>query len=161
MNLPELQVSAGILQDASGRVLITQRPQGKELAGAWEFPGGKRATGETRLACLARELREELGIEVIVARHLIRYHHDYSDKRVHLSVWKVLVWAGSPAGIEKQPLRWIAAKDLMGAGLLPADEMIACALLMESAVNQQSWEPALENSQFVAHQQTVSSNSTS
>jgi len=105
---PEIHVAAGILRAADGRVLITQRPPDKPHGGAWEFPGGKIAAGETPLQGLVRELQEELGIAVQLARHLIRYHHEYPGLRVHLYVWTVLAWDGEPAGLEGQPLCWLA-----------------------------------------------------
>ncbi|TLZ37802.1 MAG: (deoxy)nucleoside triphosphate pyrophosphohydrolase, partial [Gammaproteobacteria bacterium] len=79
-------VVAAALYDASGRVLIAQRPPGKHLPGRWEFPGGKVADGEDELAALARELREELGVEVTAARPLMRLEHSYGDRDVELSL---------------------------------------------------------------------------
>lgn len=139
----EIHVAAGVLRDPHDRVLVTQRPTGKPQAGAWEFPGGKLAQGETPLAGLARELREELGIEVRIARHLTRYSHDYAERRVHLYVWLVTAWGGTPTGREGQPLQWLEPAELMGRGLLPADEHIAELLQAESAVNRLSAEVVL------------------
>ena len=98
-------------------MLIAQRPEDKAQGGAWEFPGGKVAVGETPLQGLVRELREELGIAVQLARHLVRYSHDYPDKRVHLYLWRVLAWSGEPAGLEGQPVTWLPVDDLLAHGL--------------------------------------------
>ncbi len=134
--LPELHVAAGVLVDAEGNVLIAQRPAGAHMAGAWEFPGGKIAAGETPLAGLVRELQEELGIELRYARHLMRYAHTYPEYKVWLYIWTVLRWDGTPEGLEGQPLKWLKPTQLMASGLLPADEAIARALQAESAVNK-------------------------
>ena len=77
---------AAALYDRSGRVLIAQRPAGKPLAGRWEFPGGKVAAGESEEAALARELREELGIEMTTAKPFMRLTHAYPDREVELSL---------------------------------------------------------------------------
>jgi 8-oxo-dGTP diphosphatase len=116
-----IDVAAGVLLDDRRRVLITQRPAGKHLAGWWEFPGGKIRSAETPLQALGRELREELGITVKQARSLLTYTHDYPDRRVNLHVWQVTEFAGRPAGIEDQLLQWVAVSELMDVGLLSAD----------------------------------------
>ena len=99
--------------DAAGRVLIAQRPPGKHLAGGWEFPGGKLEPGEERLAGLARELREELGIRIEApARPLIRVRHAYPSRDVLLDMWVVRSFAGEPQGLDGQALRWCATRTL-------------------------------------------------
>jgi 8-oxo-dGTP diphosphatase len=78
---PFVHVVAAVLIDATQRVLIAQRPAGKHMAGGWEFPGGKLEPGEERLAGLARELREELGITLIgTPRPLVRVRHTYASR---------------------------------------------------------------------------------
>lgn len=123
-----LYVVAGVLTAPDGRVLIAQRPPGKHLAGGWEFPGGKRADGETPRAALRRELTEELGVTLSDARPLIRYRHDYDDRSVDLDVWLVSGWDGEPACIEHQALDWVEPHRLMDHDLLPADRPISIAL---------------------------------
>ena len=83
---PAIHVVAAAVIDAAGRVLIAQRPEGKHLAGGWEFPGGKLEPGEERAAGLARELREELGITIETPRPLIRVRHAYPAREVLLDV---------------------------------------------------------------------------
>jgi 8-oxo-dGTP diphosphatase len=126
---PELNVVAGALFDAAGRVLITQRPPGKALAGRWEFPGGKLHDGEEPFAGLVRELREELGVEVHSGERLIRYSHAYPDRVVWLDMWLVSSWSGEPRGLEGQALKWVAVTDLPGEDILEADRPIIEALL--------------------------------
>jgi 8-oxo-dGTP diphosphatase len=125
----ELHVAAGVIRNADGRVLIAQRPPGRPLAGHWEFPGGKVADGETALEALARELREEIGIEVVEAEPLLRYRHAYPDRVVVLDVWRVARFTGEPRALEGQPLRWELPDRLLAAGLLEADRPIVDALL--------------------------------
>ncbi|TLY89486.1 MAG: (deoxy)nucleoside triphosphate pyrophosphohydrolase, partial [Gammaproteobacteria bacterium] len=86
---PVILVVAAALYDRSGRVLIAQRPAGKPLAGRWEFPGGKVAAGESEHGALARELREELGIEMTAGRPFMRLTHAYPDREVELSLWVI------------------------------------------------------------------------
>jgi len=119
--LATIDVAAGVLFDEQRRVLITQRPAGKQQAGWWEFPGGKLHSNETPLQGLERELHEELGIRVDQAASLVTYAHEYPDRKVTLHVWQVTEFSGRPAGMEGQSLQWIAVSELMDAGLLPAD----------------------------------------
>jgi 8-oxo-dGTP diphosphatase len=128
----ELHVAAGVVCDGSGRVLIAQRTAGRHLAGHWEFPGGKVAPGETAIEALARELREEIGIEVGSAEPLVRYRHAYPERVVLLDVWLVTGHAGEPRALEGQPLRWETPDRLLDAGLLEADRPIVEALLSRS-----------------------------
>jgi 8-oxo-dGTP diphosphatase len=124
----KIHVVAAVLEDSSGRVLIAQRPLGKSLAGAWEFPGGKLDAGETRFTGLVRELGEELGIYVEAARPLIRYRYVYPELEVDLDAWWVTRWHGEPRGREGQALAWHDPDKLLEVGLLPADAVIVNAL---------------------------------
>jgi 8-oxo-dGTP diphosphatase len=123
-----LEVVAGALFDAQGRVLIAERPPGKELAGRWEFPGGKLRDGEAALAGLARELREELGVEVHAAERLMRYSHAYPDRVVWLDLWIVTRWSGEPRGLDGQALEWVEPARLRERDILEADLPIVLAL---------------------------------
>ena len=120
----------GVLLDDAGRALIAQRTAGKPHAGAWEFPGGKLEAGEDRLAGLARELREELGIAIKSPRPLIRIEHTYPVGRVLLDVWVIRYFAGNLSGLDGQTLHWCPRPQLMEFGLLPADRPIVAALAL-------------------------------
>jgi 8-oxo-dGTP diphosphatase len=123
-----LHVVAGVLCDGGGRVLLAQRGAGRHLAGRWEFPGGKRETGESREEALRRELAEEIGVRVRAARPLIAVDWDYPDRRVHLDVWRVQAYDGAPVGREGQALRWVHRGDLHRFELPPADAPVLAAL---------------------------------
>jgi 8-oxo-dGTP diphosphatase len=115
-------VVAGALFDGEGRVLIAQRPAGKTLAGRWEFPGGKVDAGESEHAALRRELREELGVEVIAARPFMRLAHAYAERDVELSLWIVEHFAGEPRSLDAQALKWVSPAALAAEDILEADQ---------------------------------------
>jgi mutator protein MutT len=123
-----IHVVAAALIDARRRVLIAQRPAGKHLAGAWEFPGGKLEPGETPAEGLERELREEIGITIGPPRPLLRLRHTYPYGEVLLDVWVVRRYRGRPRGLDGQALRWCDRAALTAADLLPADRPILAAL---------------------------------
>ena len=126
--MPKVHVAAAVLIDRRGRVLIAQRPPGKHLGGAWEFPGGKVEPGETPRQGLARELEEEIGVAIEHPRPLIRLRHTYPTREVLLDVWVVRRYRGQPRGLDGQALRWCDHKDLRSAQLLPADRPIISVL---------------------------------
>lgn len=123
-----IHVAAGALRDGLGRVLLTRRPEGVHQGGLWEFPGGKLEPGEPVRIALARELREELGVEVRTARPLIRVRHDYGDRHVLLDVFLVTDYAGTPRGLEGQPLDWVAPAAMDAERFPAADRPIIDAL---------------------------------
>jgi mutator protein MutT len=123
-----IHVVAAALIDARRRVLIAQRPAGKHLAGAWEFPGGKLEPGEAPAEGLERELREEIGITIGSPRPLLRLRHTYPYGEVLLDVWVVRRYRGCPRGLDGQALRWCDRAALTAADLLPADRPILAAL---------------------------------
>ena len=118
----------GLIGDDHGRWLVNQRRTGTDLAGFWEFPGGKRQSGETPLAALRRELNEELGIDVLTAEPWLSLVHDYPERRVHLDVWRVLDFRGAITAREAQRLDWVPVDRLAALPLLPADLPIVAAL---------------------------------
>ncbi len=107
-------VSAATLIDADGRVLLAQRPEGKSLAGLWEFPGGKVEPGETPEAALIRELKEELGIDTWQSclAPLTFASHSYPDFHLLMPLFACRRWQGIPQGHEGQRLAWVRAADL-------------------------------------------------
>jgi len=101
-----VDVAVGVLIDERGRFLLTSRPAGKVYAGWWEFPGGKLERGESVVAALARELHEELGIDVVDARPWQAMRMDYAHARVRLHFCKVLTWRGELQMREGQAMAW-------------------------------------------------------
>jgi 8-oxo-dGTP diphosphatase len=116
-------VSAVALIDRDGRVLLAQRPDGKSMAGLWEFPGGKVEPGETPEAALIRELREELGIETwrSCLAPLTFASHSYPDFHLLMPLFACRKWEGAPQSKEGQALKWVRAKDLRDYPMPPAD----------------------------------------
>ena len=123
-----VHVAVAVIQDASGRVLLTRRPDGAHQGGLWEFPGGKVEPGETFEQALRREIREELGIEVSTHQPLIDLTHSYPDKIVRLDVHKILQYSGNPIGLEGQPLEWVLPENLHQYAMPAADRPICAAL---------------------------------
>jgi 8-oxo-dGTP diphosphatase len=122
-----VHVVAGVMLDARGRVLLARRTEGRDLAGLWEFPGGKVDPGETPMQALARELHEELGIRVQAAEPLIAVPQQYRDKRILLDVYRVR-YAGKPSDREQQALAWAPPEKLCTYPMPPADRPVVAAL---------------------------------
>jgi len=118
---PQLRVVAAAMFDADGRVLIAQRPEGKHMAGWWEFPGGKVASGESDGDALVRELREELGVETRAHREITTMTHEYPDRIIELALWHVSLTSGELRGLDGQQLKWVDCQSLGKERLLPAD----------------------------------------
>jgi 8-oxo-dGTP diphosphatase len=123
-----IRVVAAALYDSAGRVLIAERPPGKHMAGRWEFPGGKVASGESDAAALARELEEELGVQVLASRELMTLHHDYADRSVELCMWIVERYTGQPQSLDGQALKWVDPARLLDEDILEADRPFIEAL---------------------------------
>jgi 8-oxo-dGTP diphosphatase len=141
---PPVHVVAAVLRDARGRVLLARRTAGRDLAGAWEFPGGKVERGETALQALARELDEELGIRVLSAEPLISVPQAYPGKRIVLDVHTVAAFEGTPRGRERQALAWAPVEKLGSYPMPPADRPVVAALTAPERylVSPESVEPA-------------------
>lgn len=116
-----INVAAGLILRPDGQLLLGQRPEGKPWAGWWELPGGKLEPGETVLQALARELKEEIGIEVTQAVPWVTYVHAYPHTTVRLAFCHVTGWRGEPRGLENQRLQWVHPAEAASVGdLLPA-----------------------------------------
>lgn len=119
--LRSIHVVAAVITDVRGRILLTRRRDDSDLAGLWEFPGGKREPGETSHAALVRELEEELGIEVEIGERLIEVPQEYPSKRLRLEVFRVTRWRGSPRGREGQAMTWVEPERLPRYSMPTAD----------------------------------------
>jgi len=125
-----VEVAAGVMLAREGAFLLTQRPDGKPYAGYWEFPGGKVEPGEPAEAALARELREELGIEVTSVYPWIVREHSYAHAHVRLRFFRVLGWNGRPRSREAQALSWQRLDAIGVAPVLPANGPVLRALAL-------------------------------
>lgn len=116
-------VSAVALIDRDGRVLLAQRPEGKSMAGLWEFPGGKIEAGETPEAALVRELHEELGIQTwnSCLAPLTFASHSYDDFHLLMPLFACRKWEGIPQPKEGQTLKWVKPMDLRNYPMPEAD----------------------------------------
>ena len=123
MTRPVLLVAAAALFDAEGRILLAQRPQGKSMAGLWEFPGGKVETGETPEDALSRELKEELGLDIVPGAFtpVSFASHAYETFHLLMPLFVCRKWAGIPTSQEGQTLRWARPENLREFKMPPAD----------------------------------------
>ena len=128
--VPHHQVAAAVLLRGDGRVLVARRREEDFLGGLWEFPGGKQEDGETLQECLARELKEELDIEVEVGERLLTLEHAYTHFRITLHAFRCALREGEPRCLECADLRWVLPADLEALPMSVADRRIARAVQM-------------------------------
>ena len=132
MNDP-IEVAAGVMF-REGRLLITQRLPGEHLGGLWEFPGGKRESGETFEECLFRELREELGVDVEVGELVGSISHEYPERKVLIKFFRCNIILGEPKSLDCQDLKWVEADELANFEFPPADTQ-----LLQRLRNETKW----------------------
>lgn len=128
--LPLVLVAACVLLDGDGRILIAKRPEGRPLAGFWEFPGGKVEFGESPEHALMRELGEELGIEIAAAdlAPLTFASHAYPDFHLLMPLFLCRNWRGEVQPHEGQELLWVKPAELVSYAMPPADEPLKALL---------------------------------
>lgn len=117
-----MEVTAGIIQK-DGKILICQRPEGKSLAGFWEFPGGKQEPGESLESCLKRELKEELSLKITDINPLYTVHRPESDLNIHFFTCKPQP-NSKPDKLEHQAIQWIGPDDLKNFSFCPSDSTL-------------------------------------
>jgi len=125
-----VEVAAAVIERPDGSFLLAQRPAGKVYAGWWEFPGGKVEAGEPPERALARELHEELGIDVRVAYPWITRVHVYEHAAVRLHFYRVTQWQGEPQSREKQKFLWQRLDAPMAEPMLPANAPVLASLAL-------------------------------
>ena len=135
-----VDVAVGILLNDNGAALVSKRRADSDMPGAWEFPGGKLNSGESRHQALVRELAEELAIQPRYTRYLCTLVHDYGDYKVQLHCWRILSWEGDVTAAENQVLEWVPPDQLVQKGLLPADKPIVNKLLADSEITSSDWQ---------------------
>ena len=128
--LPLVLVAAVALIDADGRVLLARRPEGKSMAGLWEFPGGKVHEGEAPEAALIRELKEELGVDTAESclAPFAFASHRYPDFHLLMPLYVCRRWSGTPAALEGQELAWVRPQRLGDYPMPPADRPLVAML---------------------------------
>lgn len=124
-----IQVVCGVIMDSTGRYLVCLRKAGSHLGGLWEFPGGKVESGESAAEALARELREELGVEIAVGLEMESVVWDYGGKWIRLIPFRCTILSGTPRPLDHEDIEWRAAEDLETIEWAPADLPIVTALL--------------------------------
>jgi mutator protein MutT len=127
MGNPHFHVTAGLVWK-DGKLLITRRPEGSHLAGYWEFPGGKQEPGESLEACLEREIREELAMEVKAVKHLLQINHDYESKSITLHLFQCEWLKGTPTPLGCDEIRWVKPQELANYQLPPPDVQVLPAI---------------------------------
>ena len=131
----EIDVAAALIFNGK-KLLITKRPKGSHLEGMWEFPGGKQEPHETLPSCLEREIREELGVDIIVDRPILTVQHEYESRIIILHFFECSILRGSPKGLDGQEIMWIAPADLHGYTFPPPDKKILEYLSLREATEQ-------------------------
>ncbi|MDF1761226.1 MAG: 8-oxo-dGTP diphosphatase MutT [Coxiellaceae bacterium] len=124
----QIPVAVGVVMNSEQQVLMTQRPDDKDYAGFWEFPGGKVESGETSYQALCREFKEEIAIDVEHAEPLINLQHEYKNYAVELHVWLITQYAGELQAMENQAMQWVALSDIDSYQVLEANHEIIEAL---------------------------------
>ena len=129
-NVKTIHVAAACMIDGDGRILLAQRPEGKSMAGLWEFPGGKVEKNETPEAALVRELKEELGIEACLEcmQPFSFASHSYPDFHLLMPLFLCRRWEGVPQPQEGQQLKWVFAARLDDFPMPPADRPLIAML---------------------------------
>ena len=118
-----LDVAIAVIEQ-DGRYLISQRLPKDSFGGFWEFPGGKSNPGETLEACLAREIQEELGVEITVGTKLQVVEYQYPRRKIHLHCFSCRIVTGEPRAIECSTWRWVLPKELLNYAFPPASKQI-------------------------------------
>ncbi len=122
-------VVAAVISDDEGRILLARRPEGTHMAGLWEFPVGKVEDGEPFSDALARELDEELGIEVEIGRPVTFAVHTEPDLEILLLFFSAAIATGVPTPREGQEIRWVQPDELKGYPMPPADDEVVRLLV--------------------------------
>ena len=130
LRVPTVVVAAVALFDIDGRVLVARRPEGKSMAGLWEFPGGKLEQGETPEEALIRELREELAIETVEScfAPFTFASHAYNDFHLLMPLYVCRKWDGKIMPLERQQIKWVEPMRLSDYPMPPADQPLIAML---------------------------------
>ena len=128
---PLVDVTAAVIGGPDGRILVCSRPAGKHMSGKWEFPGGKIELGETAEACIRREIREELGMEIVVGPVFTVMEHDYGVKYVRVTFF-LAVSDDIPSAKDRQGFRWVTPEEIDSVDFLDADRPVSAEIRKKS-----------------------------
>lgn len=123
-----VHVAVGVILDSEANILLTRRAEDAHQGGLWEFPGGKVERGESLHQALARELAEELGIQIGGTEPLVEVRHDYGDKHVLLDVHVIREFDGEARALEQQPMAWVSVDQLARYEFPAANKPIVAAV---------------------------------
>ena len=126
-----VDVTAAVIGGPDGRILVCSRPEGKHMAGKWEFPGGKIEPDETAEACIRREIREELGMEIAVGPVFTVMEHDYGVKYVRVTFF-LAVSDDAPSAKDRQGFRWVTPEEIDSVDFLDADRPVSAEIQKKS-----------------------------
>ncbi len=115
-----IEVVAAVIRRGN-KILICQRPQGKNLAGYWEFPGGKVEAGESKQSAIGRECMEELGVSLLVGGEICAISHDYATYSVNITFFECTLMSGEPVAKEHSGIQWVKAGEIKNFSFCPAD----------------------------------------
>ncbi len=127
-NLPHTKIGTAVIVDENKKILIDKRLNKGSMANKWEFPGGKFEKGEDAIACITREIKEELGLEIQVDNHLIDVHYDYAQFSLTLTVYYAHILSGEPQTLECAEIRWVELEELSSFDFPPANYQIIEAI---------------------------------
>ncbi|GAA4900473.1 8-oxo-dGTP diphosphatase MutT [Ferrimonas pelagia] len=131
--MQSIQVAIGVVVNEKGEILVALRDPAQEQGGLWEFPGGKVEPGEQTTQALARELAEEVGLEIEQAEPLLSLSHDYGERRVELAIFWIARFRGQARANEGNPIRWVSPQTLTGLAMPAANQPIVSAVLVRLA----------------------------
>ncbi|MBE9033385.1 8-oxo-dGTP diphosphatase MutT [filamentous cyanobacterium LEGE 11480] len=133
--VPHKIIGVAVIWNDAGKILIDRRKPGGKMGGLWEFPGGKVEPGESIETCVAREVQEELGIEIAVGDSLMAIEHDYTDFKVTLNVHHCQHLSGEPQMIECDAIEWVTPAELDQFTFPEANGVIIKALQQQASPN--------------------------
>ena len=126
--LPHKRIGVAIITNNKGEILIDRRLQEDEMGGLWEFPGGKVEPNETIEECIAREIREELALDVVVGKHIVSVDYHYPKTHISLIVHHCPYQGGEPQPLASQEIRWVSLKEIEKFKFPEANQQIITAL---------------------------------
>ena len=123
-----IQVAVAVIVNDNDEIVISRRAADQHQGNKWEFPGGKLEAGESPEQALTRELKEELGVEVLAQQSLLELSHEYPDRYVNLYVYRITEFRGEPKGLENQALQWVLPVELNDINFLSGNKKIVAAV---------------------------------